>query len=177
MKLVLSFSLTFVLLFSGCRAMEKTSASLSTADVALSASAPPASVSGSRESWNNGNQQGQAATAVSKPARAQDKTEEYRLLEPTVPAPTDRKIIRNGEFTIESKTPTEDQHKIQAIAESLGGFVVTSEFQQSSAYITKVNIIVRVPSAQFQAATDKIRGAGNQVLHRSEERRVGKECA
>ncbi len=79
-------------------------------------------------------------------------------------APTDRKIIRNAEFTIESKNPTEDQHKIQAIAESLGGFVVTSEFQQSSAYLSKVNIIVRVPSAQFQVATDKIRGTGNQVL-------------
>jgi hypothetical protein len=77
----------------------------------------------------------------------------------------DRKIIRNGDFTIESRNPTEDQHKIQAIAESLGGFVVTSEFKQSSVSISTVNVIVRVPAAQFQAATDKIRGIGNRILH------------
>lgn len=79
---------------------------------------------------------------------------------------TDRKIIRNGEFTIETKTPADDQRKIAGIAEALGGFVVTSEFQQTSNVSsgTTVNVIVRIPSAQFQKATDEIRKTGIQVI-------------
>lgn len=81
-------------------------------------------------------------------------------------SPNDRKIIKNGEFTIESKNPTEDQRRIQSIAETFGGFVVTSEFQQSSnsSNIT-VNIIVRVPSANFQKTIEEIRKTGIQVIH------------
>ena len=163
MKLVLSFSLTFGLLFSGCNKLQQEVASSSA--IAPPPAAEPVAVLDSRGNGVNLSyeaQQGQQGQA--KPAIAQAKAAEYLLVEPAIPAPTDRKIIRNGEFTIESKNPTEDQRKIQAIAEAVGGFVVTSEFQQSSAYLSKVNVIVRVPSAQFQAATDKIRGTGNQVL-------------
>ncbi|MBS1811880.1 MAG: DUF4349 domain-containing protein [Acidobacteria bacterium] len=101
---------------------------------------------------------------IATKATAQPEQVKEQSTQISEPQPTDRKIIRNGEFTIESKNPTEDQRKIQAIAESFGGFVVTSEFQQSTAYVSTVSVIVRVPSAQFQAATDKIRGVGSQVL-------------
>jgi hypothetical protein len=88
--------------------------------------------------------------------------------EPLVSAPVDRKIIRNGEFAIETKTPTEDQRKLQFIAESLGGFVVTSEYKSSTSRSedsTMVNVILRVPSANFQKATDEIVKLGLRVLH------------
>jgi hypothetical protein len=39
----------------------------------------------------------------------------------------DRKIIRNAELSIEVDSPSEAQHRITSIADSQGGFVVTSE--------------------------------------------------
>jgi hypothetical protein len=106
----------------------------------------------------------QKAAAVAQPG--QYRLEEPKLSEPSAPIVTDRKIIRNGEFTLETKNPIEDQRKLAAIAESLGGFVVTSEFQQSATQSTStVNVIVRVPAANFQKATDEIRKTGIRVLH------------
>ncbi len=80
--------------------------------------------------------------------------------------PIERKIIRNGDFTIESKNPSEDQRKIASIAESLGGFVVTSEFKQAaSSEGSSVNVIVRVPSAQFDKAINEIIKTGSQIIY------------
>src|SRR5215211_6683148 len=42
----------------------------------------------------------------------------------------DRKIIRNADLTMEVASTTEAQHRVTAIAESHGGFVVTSESKQ-----------------------------------------------
>jgi hypothetical protein len=80
-----------------------------------------------------------------------------------------RKIIRNGELIIETDSPTEGQGKITAIAESLGGFVVTSEFKQSgkpnqSQPSQNVTIVARVPSAQFGAALEMIRKVGSRIV-------------
>lgn len=103
-----------------------------------------------------------SATLAPVQATYEDET---KTSEPLV---TDRKIIRNGEFAIETKTPTEDQRKLQFIAESLGGFVVTSEYKNSTERTeasTMVNVILRVPSANFQKATDEIVKLGLRVLH------------
>ncbi len=169
MKLVLSSLLTFALLFSGCSAMEKTPSSLSSAETSIvqNSSAPSASVGPRGSGGIEGQQAGQISTAQERvntePARAAQSPRESEPI-----APTDRKIIRNGEFAIETKTPTEDQRKLQAIAESLGGFVVTSEFKTSSNRTddsTTVNVILRVPAANFQKATDEIVKLGLRVLH------------
>ena len=89
--------------------------------------------------------------------------------EPVPPtATTERKIIRNADFTIVTKNPNEDQHKIQALAASLGGFVVTSEMQQStnpSGEHISVSITIRVPSAQFQKAIDELHKTGKAIVH------------
>src|SRR5262249_31788037 len=82
----------------------------------------------------------------------------------TTAEPTVRKIIRNAELTIEINSPADGQRRIAAIAETHGGFVVTSEFKQvgesgPSAAAT-IRIIVRVPAAQFTAAVEEIRGIG-----------------
>jgi hypothetical protein len=79
---------------------------------------------------------------------------------------TDRKIIKNADLVIEVDAPKEAQARIASIAEAQGGFVVTSEFKQSGSGASKptetVTIVVRVPSSQFGAAVDAIRGSGNR---------------
>jgi hypothetical protein len=81
----------------------------------------------------------------------------------------DRKIIRNGELTLETESPTEGLRKITAAAESHGGFVVTSEFKQNPVAAgakpsQSVTVVARVPSSQFASALDQIRNAGERVI-------------
>ena len=80
-----------------------------------------------------------------------------------------RKIIRNADLTIEVAAPTDAQRKIISIAESLGGFVVTSESKQRESgdpakQELEVNLVVRIPALQFGSALDQIRGTGNRVI-------------
>jgi hypothetical protein len=78
----------------------------------------------------------------------------------------ERKIIRNGKLAIETDSPTDGQSKITTIAESLGGFVITSEFKQGGATSSEsVIITVRVPATQFNEALEKIRTTGNRVIN------------
>jgi len=81
----------------------------------------------------------------------------------------DRKIIRNAELTLEVAAPEDAQRKISSIAESLGGFVVTSESKQrqtgdSGKQELEVNLVIRVPAAQFGPALDQIHTAGSRVI-------------
>ena len=81
----------------------------------------------------------------------------------------DRKIIRNGELTLETESPTEGLRKITAAAESHGGFVVTSEFKQNPVAAgakpsQSVTVVARVPASQFASALDQIRNAGERVI-------------
>jgi Flp pilus assembly protein TadB len=80
----------------------------------------------------------------------------------------DRKIIRNAELTLEVGAPAEAQRKITSIAESLGGFVVTSESKLQQIGDSKqellVNLVIRVPATQFGSALDQIRNTGSRVL-------------
>lgn len=154
MKFALSISLVFVFVFSGCRAADNAPAL-----VTESANQAAPAITDATTA---------ASVIAAKPQPEQFRIAEPQISEPLVTAPTDRKIIRNGEFAIETKTPTEDQRKLQFIAESLGGFVVTSEFKSSTSRSddsTMVNVILRVPSANFQKATDEIVKLGNRVRH------------
>ena len=83
--------------------------------------------------------------------------------------PIDRKIVRNGELTLETESPTEGLRKITAAAESHGGFVVTSEFKQNPVAAggkpnQSVTVVARVPSSQFASALEQIRSAGERVV-------------
>ncbi|MCA1815390.1 MAG: DUF4349 domain-containing protein [Acidobacteria bacterium] len=80
----------------------------------------------------------------------------------------DRKVIRNAELTIELDSPVEAQRRIASIAESHGGFVVTSESRQDdrargaqAAQI--VSVEMRVPAADFDAVINAVRGVGGRV--------------
>src|SRR5258705_4786356 len=80
----------------------------------------------------------------------------------------DRKIIRDADLTLEVGAPAEAQRKIPSIAETLGGFVVTSESKQRPSgdanQELEVNLVVRVPAIQFGSALDQIRSTGSRVI-------------
>ena len=79
----------------------------------------------------------------------------------------DRKIIRNADITMEVPSTTEAQHRVTSIAESHGGFVVTSEAKQRenvdpSKRTLDIKLVVRVPADRFGVALDQIKQlAGN----------------
>ncbi len=81
----------------------------------------------------------------------------------------DRKILRDGQLTLESSSPAEAQRKVVSIAESLGGFVVASESKQqqntdSAKRGLEITLIVRVPAQQFGPAVEQIRSAAARVI-------------
>lgn len=81
---------------------------------------------------------------------------------------TERKIIRNADLTLETNDPSQGQRRIASIAEAHGGFVITSEAKQTNAEgqlkpQMTVTVTVRVPSAQFDAVVNEIRGVGNRI--------------
>lgn len=80
----------------------------------------------------------------------------------------DRKILRDATLTLEVGAPAEAQRKITSIAESLGGFVVTSESKLQQIGDAKqeleVNLVIRVPATQFGAAMEQIRSTGSRVI-------------
>lgn len=74
----------------------------------------------------------------------------------------DRKIIRNADLSLEVDSPAEAQHRITSIAESQGGFVVTSEAKQRenidpSKRTLDIKLVVRIPSNRFGATLDEIK--------------------
>lgn len=80
----------------------------------------------------------------------------------------DRKIIRNADLSLEVNDPNGTQQRIASIAESVGGFVITSETKQSDAtsngQSVETSLVVRVPSSQFGVALDKIRALGSRIV-------------
>lgn len=83
-------------------------------------------------------------------------------------AQSNRKIIRNAEIGLEAESPEETQKRIIGIAESLNGFVVESQQSSSDARLTTrdvVNITIRVPAEDFQAALEEIRRSAGRVVN------------
>jgi hypothetical protein len=80
-----------------------------------------------------------------------------------VPTPAERRIIRNATITLEVEQPTQAMQVIASIAESRGGFVVTSDsvrhsVKRGTKSYEVVTVEIRVPAAQFDAALATIRG-------------------
>ena len=80
----------------------------------------------------------------------------------------DRKIIRNADLTMEVASTTDTQQKIVSIAESRGGFVVTSEAKQRDSQepaqrTLDIKLVVRIPENQFGPALDQIRALANNL--------------
>jgi len=82
-------------------------------------------------------------------------------------APSDRKIIRNADLSLESAAPEETQRRITSIAEANGGFIVESQQTSSDVKIGKRDIVtmnVRVPSQKFGDTLDQIRAVSEKII-------------
>jgi hypothetical protein len=105
-----------------------------------------------------------APAAPGSSTTAQASLKEGTIEEAEASQTTGRKIIRNGELDLESDDPLEGQRKLVTIAESSGGFVVTSESRQLDEKRVTVSATVRVPEAQFDKVVEAIRAVGARVL-------------
>src|SRR2546421_6237329 len=84
------------------------------------------------------------------------------------PATIERKIIRNANVSLEVEEPKKAMQRVASVAESRGGFVVTSESRQEAGASggkasEVISMEVRVPAAQFDAAMGDIRAAASRV--------------
>src|SRR5437763_16787566 len=84
------------------------------------------------------------------------------------PATVERKIIRHANVSLEVEEPKKAMQRVASVAESRGGFVVTSESRQEAGAgggkaFEVISMEVRVPAAQFDAAMGDIRAAASRV--------------
>ncbi|HST52358.1 MAG TPA: DUF4349 domain-containing protein [Pyrinomonadaceae bacterium] len=84
------------------------------------------------------------------------------------PVPVERKIIRNANLSLEVEDPKKAMQRVASVAESRGGFVVTSESRQEAGAgggkaQEVITMEVRVPASQFDAAMNDIRGAASRI--------------
>lgn len=160
MRLLLSLVLTLALAASAGCSGENADRSAEQGVSASNSAAPPADSAA----------QGSGGDVTMK-AVSLERTEEPAPAQPAqtdAPAPVARKIIRNANLTLEVEQPGKAAQRIASIAESRGGFVVTSESrQQGGAQGSKpyevITIELRVPAAQFDTALAEVRGAGGSV--------------
>ena len=80
----------------------------------------------------------------------------------------DRKILKDATLSLEVAAPAEAQREITSMAESLGGFVVTSESKVLQVGDAKqeleINLVIRVPATQFDTALKKLHSMGSGVI-------------
>ena len=75
-----------------------------------------------------------------------------------------RKVIRSAELTLQIDNPKDGQARITSIAQSHGGYVVTSEFKAGTGKTDEnVTIVIRVIADKFVDAIDEIRRVGGRV--------------
>jgi len=158
MKTPTMLLLSSVLMFAGCRFSEK------------SADSPEAqrSVASSRDA----NQQGSVKESLQREAVMQPVSLNDAAKSDSVSAAMERKIIRDADLTMEVPSTTETQRKVSSIAESHGGFIVTSEAKQREASepakrTLDIKLVLRVPSNQFEAALNEIEGLATNLTHRN----------
>jgi LysM repeat protein len=89
----------------------------------------------------------------------------------------ERKVIRNATLTLEVDNPSDVQARLTSVAESHGGFVVTSDFKRTdtanpAAPNVTVTVVLRVPSSQFGAAVAEIHSFAGRV---KEEKTTGQD--
>jgi len=142
-----------LLVFTACEHQEPR-----TADRFVAQNAAPAAKTDAAESVAK-----TAHYAVDSPARAKSLTDSLNDEETSA---VDRKIIRNADLTMEVRSTTDAQHRIVSIAETHGGFVVTSEAKQRdnvepAKRTIDIKLVIRVPENQFGATLDQVRGLGN----------------
>ena len=156
MRLLTTFALTLALAaLAGCAASSQRSAEPAASAPSTSGAAPAA-------------QGGGGADATMKTVSL-ERTEDPAAPQPQEgAAPVARKIIRNATLTLEVEQPAKALQRIASVAESRGGFVVTSDSRQQIAGSGEreyeiITVELRVPAAQFDSALEDIRAAGGNV--------------
>jgi DNA-binding protein YbaB len=80
----------------------------------------------------------------------------------------ERKIIRNADLTVVVKDPAQSMKEITALAEGMGGYVVSSNLYQSTygpnnIPVPEGNIVIRIPAERLNDALEQIRGDAVEV--------------
>ena len=150
--------LSAVLMFAGCSFREN-SGSADSAKSSVASSGPAGQTKMVKEQMEN--------RAVMRPVSLNDAVKSE-----STTAAMERKIIRDAELTMEVPSTTETQRGVTSIAESHGGFVVTSEAKQREATepakrTLDIKLVVRVPSNQFGAALNEIEGLATNLTQRN----------
>ena len=183
--LVLVFGLVLALLTAsaGCSAGTKNDEGYLADSDTASQKAPgqPAGASESKSASDAANSRAGIATSISRDSESRieqtgfnqlPESQKISLSQADVAASAaeaaDRKIIRNANLTMEVNSTIDSQHKVASIAESHGGFVVTSESKQRdnsdpNKRTLDIKLVVRVPADRFGAALDAIRGLANNL--------------
>lgn len=122
------------------------------------------------------------SSSSSRPEAAAQPPSDVSLVKVSAAQPSteatgvERKIIRNAELVIESQSPEESFRKVASLAESKGGFVVTSEEAQEESSgepgRMSVSVVIRVPAAQFDSTAEEIRKVGSRIL---QDKRTGQD--
>lgn len=162
-RAILFLAAGFFLTFSAC-------SSQSSRESAPAAGSAPAR--GSSEAATNAGGGGAAAGQKSDVSLVKASSEQ-----PSAGAAAiERKIIRNAELVIESENPEESFRKVASLAESKGGFVVTSEASQQTGTDEpgrmSMSVVVRIPAAQFDSTIEEIRKIGSRVM---QDKRTGQD--
>lgn len=151
MKSPIGLVLVLLMAFAGCSSARKaTTANMPSANAETKSDSVAKTVSASQNEEFQQVSLTQADTAASAAEAA------------------DRKIIRNANLTMEVKSTSDMQHRVTSIAESHGGFVVTSEAKQREdsdpdKRTLDIKLVVRVPAERFGSALDQIRGLANTL--------------
>lgn len=79
-----------------------------------------------------------------------------------------RKVIKNDQLSLLVKDPAQSMKDITALAEQLGGFVVSSNLYQTTygpnnLYVPQAQIVIRVPADKLTDATDQIKKGAVEV--------------
>ena len=80
----------------------------------------------------------------------------------TATAPDERKMVRTSSMALIVEKPAEVSEKIRALAEGMGGYLVSSEVV-GGRDATKGSLTIRVPAARFEEARAAIRKLGARI--------------
>ncbi|MCM3870303.1 MAG: DUF4349 domain-containing protein [Pyrinomonadaceae bacterium] len=148
MKSLQAFLILILLSFSGCFSAQKAQRSVATT------SAPASQVAERQQEALNKFDQ----VSLKQADQSQSMVEAMN-----------RKILRNADFQLEVSDPTVAQRQITSMAESLGGFVVTSESKQRDVgdrtkQQLDISLVLRIPALQFNSAVEQIRATASRVI-------------
>lgn len=137
-KRILIFLLIVMVLLSGCASPKRDAASEMVEAPAMPMSGIP----------------------MEEAAEAEEYRQDYDTAEGTQ---IERVVIKTAEISISVEKPTETMREINAMANRMGGFVVSSNTWKSTDYsrgrsYDRADITIRVPAAKLDSALEEIRG-------------------